>query len=132
MLLPVLGFLFVSLLVAAAALALSPGEAATIERRLGEVAGPRATPVAEHPTCDRVMDTLKRLGNAAPRSASEMGKLQRKLVNAGYRSNEAIAVFFDGKPRPLRVLRAAYVAFGVGHQSEDTPGRITNSSNIIY
>ena len=94
MLLPILGFLFVSLLVAAAALAFSPGEAATIERRLGEVAGPRAKPVAEHTTYDRVVDTLKRLGNAAPRSASEMGKLQRKLVNAGYRSNEAVAVFF--------------------------------------
>ena len=94
MLLSVLGFIFVSLLVAGAALAFSPGEAATIERRLGELAGPRAQAPAERPTYDRVVETLKRLGNAAPRSVSEMGKLQRKLVNAGYRSNEAVAVFF--------------------------------------
>jgi len=94
LLLPVLGFIFVSLAVAAAAIAFSPREAAAIERRLGEVAGPRVKPVAEHAGYDRVVDTLKRLGNAAPRSASEMGRLQRKLVNAGYRSNEAVVVFF--------------------------------------
>ena len=94
LLLPILGFIFVSLLVAGAILAFSPSEAATIERRLGEVAGPRATPVAEHKTYDTLVATLKRLGNAAPRSTSEMGKLQRKLVNAGCRSNEAVAIFF--------------------------------------
>ncbi len=94
MLLPVLGFIFISLLVAAAVLAFSPGRAATIERRLGEVAGPRAKAAAENPTYDRVMDTIKRLGHAVPHSVSEMGKLQRKLVNAGYRSHEAVAVFF--------------------------------------
>ena len=37
LLLPLLAFLFASLLVAAAAMALSPAGAATIERRLGEV-----------------------------------------------------------------------------------------------
>ena len=93
-LLPVLGFIFVSLLVLGAILAFSPSEAATIERRLGEVAGPRAKAVVEHPVYDRAVETLKRLGNAAPRSVSEMGKLQRKLVNAGYRSNEAVVLFF--------------------------------------
>ncbi|MCC7416571.1 MAG: type II secretion system F family protein [Acidobacteria bacterium] len=95
MLIPVLAFIFVSLLVAAAALAFAPGEAATIERRLGEVVGgAHERPADDKPSYARVVDTLKRLGNAAPRSASEMGKLQRKLVNAGYRSPEAVAVFF--------------------------------------
>jgi tight adherence protein C len=36
---------------------------------------------------------LKKLGNAIPRSPSEMGKLQRRLVAAGYRRNEAVAIF---------------------------------------
>src|SRR5439155_20422181 len=37
---------------------------------------------------------LKRLGEMAPKSAAEMGKLQRKLVAAGYRRHEAIWIFF--------------------------------------
>src|SRR5262249_1835743 len=41
-----------------------------------------------------IVDALKRIGNAAPRSASEMGKLQRRLVAAGYRSHEALYVLF--------------------------------------
>ncbi len=30
----------------------------------------------------------------APQSAKEMGKLQKRLVNAGYRSSEALPIFF--------------------------------------
>ncbi len=96
MLLPLLAFLFASLLIAAGAMALSPGNAATIERRLGEVmTGERAKAPAHDPAYSRaVIDTLKRIGRAAPQSPSEMGKLQRKLTTAGYRSHEAVAVFF--------------------------------------
>jgi len=95
MLLPLLAFLFGSLLIAAAAMALAPGAAATIERRLGEVTGTRVKPSADDPGYDRVMiDTLKKFGAIAPQSRSEMGKLQQKLVTAGYRSHEAVAVFF--------------------------------------
>ena len=39
LLLPLLAFLFASLLVTAGAMALSPGAAAAIERRLGEIRG---------------------------------------------------------------------------------------------
>ena len=94
LLLPVLAFLFVSLLVAAAAMAFSTSGASAIERRLGEVAAPGARPIEVESGYDKVvLDTLKRLGNAVPRSPSEMGKLQRRLVAAGYRRNEAVAVF---------------------------------------
>ena len=87
LLLPLLAFVFASLLVAAAAMALSPGMAGTIERRLGEVTGTRAKPVADEPRYERVVvDALKRIGSVGPRSTSEMGKLQKKLVCAGYRS----------------------------------------------
>jgi len=95
MLLPVLAFLFGSLLIAAAAMAFAPAASATIERRLGEVTGRRVKASADDPGYDRVMiDTLKKIGAMAPQSRSEMGKLQQRLVTAGYRSQEAVAVFF--------------------------------------
>ena len=92
--LPLLAFVFASLLVAAAAMALSPGSAAVIERRLGEITGTRVKQPIDAPYDRAVVSTLKRLGTLAPKSPSEMGKLQKKLVAAGYRSNEALAVFF--------------------------------------
>ncbi len=95
MLLPLLAFLFASLLVMAAAMALSPAAGATIERRLGEITGTRPKQVADDSGYGRVViDSLKRIGAVAPHSSSEMGKLQRKLLWAGYRSHEAIAIFF--------------------------------------
>jgi tight adherence protein C len=95
LLLPLLAFLFGSLLIAAGALALSPGATVAIERRLGEVTGGRVKEPEEGRGYDRaVIDALKRVGNVAPRSSSEMGKLQQRLVAAGYRNNEALIVFF--------------------------------------
>jgi tight adherence protein C len=91
-LLPLLAFLFASLLVAAGAMALSPGAAAAIERRLGEIRGiPVSGPSASYQ--QRVVDTFTRLGRYAPKSPSEMGRLHWKLVAAGYRRPEALAVF---------------------------------------
>lgn len=94
LLLPLLGFVFVSLLVAAAAMALAPSGAGVIERRLGEVGG-GALPATHESEggYERIVDTLKKIGNKVPRSPSEMGKLQQRLVTAGYRNNEAVAVF---------------------------------------
>ena len=96
LLLPLLAFLFASLVIAAGAMALSSGGGTTIERRLGEVlTADRVHQPADAPAYSRtVIDTLKKLGRAAPQSPTEMGKLQRKLTTAGYRSHEAIAVFF--------------------------------------
>jgi tight adherence protein C len=93
-LLPVLAFLFASLLVAAAAMALSPSSAGVIERRLGEVTGAAVKPREEEGRYGKkIVDTLKRLGSIAPRSPSELGKLQHRLVAAGYRGGEALLVF---------------------------------------
>jgi tight adherence protein C len=95
LLLPLLAFLFASLLVAAAAMAWSPSGEATIERRLGEVTGTRVRQPTEDAGYDRaILDALKKFGSVAPQSTKEMGKLQRRLVTAGYRAHEAIAVFF--------------------------------------
>ena len=57
--------------------------------------GTRVKASTDDPGYDRVMiDTLKKFGAMAPQSRSEMGKLQRRLVTAGYRTHEAVAVFF--------------------------------------
>src|ERR1700680_2781803 len=95
LLLPLLGFIFVSLLVTAGALALAPRGAATLESRLEEVSDWQGRPVASEEGGGRAfLSGWKRLGTMAPHSPSEMGKLQRRLVNAGYRGSEALAVFF--------------------------------------
>jgi tight adherence protein C len=87
---------------------LSPGAAATIQRRLGELRGGAAAPVVEQVPHGRVLaDTLKRLGKYAPASPAEMGKLRRKLVAAGYRGTEALPVFVGIR------LGCALLAFAV-------------------
>src|SRR5262249_49848288 len=53
-----------------------------------------------------IVAALKRMGAVAPKSVSEMGKLQQKLVYAGYRSREALVVFFG-----LRMAIAVGVFF---------------------
>ena len=96
MLLPLLAFLFASLVVAAAAMAFSSGGGSAIERRLGELAvGSGGREVKDNPEYTKaVVEALKRIGTAAPRSSSELGKLQKRLLAAGYRSHEALLVFF--------------------------------------
>src|SRR6516165_7265553 len=93
MLLSFLGFVFVSLLIMAAAMALAPSPVAALERRLSEVAALGGT-IAPDDGFDRtVVDTLKKIGNAVPRSTSEMSKLRQRLITAGYRNNEALVIF---------------------------------------
>lgn len=92
-LLPLLAFATISLLVTAGALALAPGTAAVIRRRLGEISG-RPLKADEAPPYERVVDTLKRIGRAVPKSPSEMSKLQLRLVHAGFRRHDAVPIFF--------------------------------------
>jgi tight adherence protein C len=93
LLLPLLAFVFISLLVAACAMALAPAHGVAIGRRLDEIAGRPDAPVRERVSYEKIVNALKRVGRMAPQSPSEMGKLQRKLVTAGYRSKEALIVF---------------------------------------
>jgi tight adherence protein C len=95
LLLPLLAFVFVTMLVAAGAMAMSSGTASVVERRLTEIAVDHVGPSLEAPSFHRAMaERLKRLGELAPKSSAETGKLQRKLVAAGYRKHEAIWIFF--------------------------------------
>ena len=100
LLLPLLAFLFVSLLAYAAYIALAPSLAGHVERRLAEIGG-NTVPVGA-PAWERVSATFKRMGRVAPQSPSEMGKLQRRLVAAGFRNSEALVVFLG-----VRVAMAA-------------------------
>jgi tight adherence protein C len=94
-LLPLLAFALGSLLVAAGAMAMWPRSEAVVERRLNEIAGGHAGLAIEAPSYRRSLtDRVKRLGEMVPKSASETGKLQQKLVAAGYRQHEAIWIFF--------------------------------------
>jgi tight adherence protein C len=105
-LLSVLAFVFASLLVMAGAMALAPSGNATIERRLGELTG-REMREADEARLQRVVGALKRLGQAVPHSPTEMGKLQQRLVRAGFRSHDAVIVFFGVR------IGVALLLFGV-------------------
>ena len=91
-LLPLLGFVFITLLITAGAMAWSPAAAVQIEQRLAEIGGTETIKDSRYEKM--LVDSLKRIGKVAPRSPSEMGKLQQRLVAAGYRSNEALVTFF--------------------------------------
>jgi tight adherence protein C len=134
--LPILGFLFVSLLVAAAAMMFSSGSAATVERRLGEIAIERRTPGMPIRRYERaVVDTLKRLGKVAPKSLSEMTKLQQRLVRSGFRGKEALPtfvgirmgvalLFFVLAATPLFYRTSIPLALGIGGLGYILPGMV--------
>ncbi len=106
-LLPILAFVFGSLLVAAAAMALAPSGASALERRLGEVTGSgiKAIESEERAYGKALVDGFRRLGAVAPKQKSEVGKLQQRLTAAGYRGNEALVVFYGIR------LGVAFTAF---------------------
>ena len=93
MLLPLLAFIFGSLIVAAAAFALVPGKTVAIDRRLEELR-PDREDVDEQRTMKAFVGFVKRVGERAPRSASELGSLRLRLVQAGFRRDEALPIFF--------------------------------------
>jgi len=102
--LPVLAFAFAALLVGAAGLRLASRGATIVDRRLQEVTGALKPVALPQPRLDGVVDVLKRVGNKMPRSPGEMGKLRLRLVRAGFRRDEALAVFFG-----IRIITAVGV-----------------------
>ena len=93
LLLPLMGFLFISLLVTAIGMRFMRGETA-IERRLGELGVSGPLPSVPTAGSERLLKTLKRLGHAAPKPSRELGKLKERLIHSGYRGSEALTVFF--------------------------------------
>ena len=95
MLLPLLAFVFGLMIVGAAALLLMPKRAVAIDRRLEELTSGGRDRDAEDPeTFKSVVGFIKRIGEKAPRSPKELGQLRLRLVQAGYRREEALTMFF--------------------------------------
>ena len=94
MLLPLLAFVFGSLLIAAAAFALMPSPTGAIDRRLEELTGVRTDNATEHKTFQALVGLVTSVGQRAPRNAKELGTLRLRLVQAGYRRSEAVAIFY--------------------------------------
>jgi tight adherence protein C len=89
-----LAFVLGTALAIVAGLRLATGRASAVDRRLKEVAG-GLEPVADTtPRFEALMGALKRIGNKVPRSPAEMGKMRLRLVQAGFRGEESLTVFF--------------------------------------
>jgi tight adherence protein C len=95
-LLPLLAFVFGSVIVGAAAFALMPSRAVAIDRRLEELTTGRVRDDGEEEKgrWESLVGLVKRVGEKAPRSPKELGTLRLRLVQAGYRRDEAMTVFF--------------------------------------
>jgi hypothetical protein len=86
MMLPLLAFVFGSLIVAAAAFALMPKRAGAIDRRLEELTtASRENDPADRKTFQAMLGLVKRVGERAPRNTKELGSLRLRLVQAVYR-----------------------------------------------
>jgi len=91
-LLPLLAFVFGTGIVVAIGFALTPSRATAIESRIDELT--LARDEEQKPRFQSVLGALRRLGEKAPKSPKEMGTLRLRLVQSGYRGEEALTVFF--------------------------------------
>jgi tight adherence protein C len=92
-LLPILAFAFGTLLVSAMAYLLLGKATVTMDQRLREVVG-GPEPMAEGKAqAEQMAAFFKRLGDRVPKSANELGKIRLRLVQAGYRRGDALAIF---------------------------------------
>ena len=89
---PLLWFAFGTGFVIALAFALAPSRAAAIDRRLEELTLPQG--VEAKPRYQSLVALFKRLGERVPKSPKEMGTLRLRLVQAGFRRDEAMTIFF--------------------------------------
>ena len=99
--LPLLAFVFGSTLVGGAALLLMPRREAAIDRRLQELAANHELDEPAKPRFQSLIGLFRKIGEKVPRSPKEMGTLRLRLVQAGFRRDEALTIFFG-----IRVLFA--------------------------
>ncbi len=92
LLLPLLAFVFASLIIAAIGMRLATARGADIDRRLAEVVGKRDEE-EEGPRFVALKDAIKKVGSKVPVSPSEVGKVRLRLIQAGYRGGEALPIF---------------------------------------
>src|SRR5918993_2979367 len=95
MMLPLFAFVLGTALVGGAALLLMPRRAAAIDRRLEELTVDRdMSDEPAKPRLESFIRVFKRVGERAPKSPKELGALRLRLVQAGYRRDEALTIFF--------------------------------------
>lgn len=96
MMIPILVFLLGSVLIGATAMLVmgKSSGAVAIDRRLDEIAGLREHADEARPRFKSLLGALKRIGERAPKSPRELGNLRLRLVQAGFRRDEALTVFF--------------------------------------
>jgi tight adherence protein C len=107
MLLPLLAFVFATLIIAGLGLRFAGARGNIIDRRLAEVTG---TAGAETPSqaMEAVKSAVKKFGSKVPVSPSEMGKVRLRLVQAGYRGAEALPIFYGTR---MAIAIATFVLF---------------------
>ncbi len=108
--LTMLAFVFGTLLVVGVGIRMAGSRTNAMDRRLREVVGATDTTVDAQPSFDAVVGALKRVGRRVPRSPSEMGKLRLRLVRAGFRGEEALAMFFGLR---LAIALGAFALFAM-------------------
>jgi tight adherence protein C len=91
-LLPLMAFVFGSVVVGALAFRFMPSQAMAIDRRLAELTS--TEPEANSQRFQALVGFVKRVGEKAPRSMKELGPLRQRLVQAGFRRDEALTIFF--------------------------------------
>ena len=104
--LPILAFVFGMLVVMAVAFVFGSSKTVTIDQRLREVTGAAATTGGDG-TSKQVYELLQRVGERLPKRPKELGTLQLRLVQAGFRRSDALPVFLT-----IRVA-VAVLAFAV-------------------
>jgi tight adherence protein C len=107
LLLPLLAFVFASLLVAALGLRYATARGSAIDRRLAEITG-SGEREDRGPRFVGVKEAVKKFGSRVPASPTEMGKIRLRLVQAGYRGSEAIPIFYGTR---MAVAIGAFVLF---------------------
>jgi tight adherence protein C len=106
-LLPVLAFVFATLIVAALGLRFAGARGNVIDRRLAEVTG-SAGPDQAGQAMAALTAAVKKFGTKVPVSPSEMGKVRLRLVQAGYRGAEAVPIFYGTR---MAIAIATFVLF---------------------
>lgn len=107
LLLPLLAFVFASLIIAAVGMRLASNRGTVIDRRLAEVTGAKDRE-EEGPRFGALKNAVKKLGSKVPVAPSEVGKVRLRLIQAGYRGAEALPLFVGIR---MAVALGAFVLF---------------------
>ena len=93
LMLPLLAFIFATLLVAAIGIRFAGNRGNAMDRRLAEVIG-RAEQADEKPRFVGLKEAIRKFGSKVPVSPKDVGKVRLRLIQAGYRGGEALPLFY--------------------------------------